>query len=131
MLGSVCVGKFENLNNKLNDNLICYRLEPAQTTFKSNKTRSRKGRSLPRPSPSPTSHEVNKYTYNDATGDELAVNLTDPTSMDIVTPTPGPDDYYVDEEVEVENVHYFADVYMERYFIITGLGHFQDYIIKV
>lgn len=107
-----------------------YRLKPAESTIGANKTRNRKGRGRrSADDPTPTPHEVNKYTYDDGDGDEgeVAVNLTTPTGELATTP---PIDY-PDEMYLFENVQYYADVYMEREFIITGLGHFQDYNIKV
>ena len=114
--------------------VCCYRLKPAESTIGANKTKrmkSRSGRSADRPTPTP--HEVNKYTYEDAPDDgkgglNLSTNQPSPdgTDMPVTAGSMTPED-----DEKKENMHFFADVFMERSFIITSLKHFEDYNIKV
>lgn len=123
------------------------RLAPAVTTYakrnSSRKTTFRRGRSVDDVDMmSPTPHEM--YKYNDISVSHFTVNISTPsttTTLDpnstvletknvTVTGTDPPTTPPTEPERK-ENIHYLVDVYNKREFIITGLGHFQDYNIKV
>ncbi|XP_060592514.1 insulin-like peptide receptor [Ruditapes philippinarum] len=108
----------------LQNQVYVKRLEPAETTIAA---RRRPKRSVA----SGTSHEVKKYTYQSSVEGTVTVNLTTMTpTVDTVT-SPPPEDKVPKGEVSTENPYMMADVVDQRKFIITNLGHFEDYNIKV
>ena len=101
-----------------------YRLEPAETTIAAKR---RPKRSVA----SGTSHEVKKYTYRSSVEGTVTVNLTTMTpTVDTVT-SPPPEENVPKGDVITENPYMMADVVDQRKFVITNLGHFEDYNIKV
>ncbi|XP_052795238.1 insulin-like peptide receptor isoform X2 [Mya arenaria] len=91
-------------------------LDQASTTLGAQRKAKRSSR--------PRRSTDNHYSYEDNTGTPV-IDEVDTTQELVPSPSQEPA-----VETDVMNAH-MADVYQETFFIISGLGHFQDYKIEV
>lgn len=95
---------------------------------------TRNGTRTKRDISSSDSHEKNKYTYQPKTEGSPSLVISSENGVQTTSPTPSTTGSTVNapRHQTRENPSFvYADVFVKREFIISNLGHFEDYNIEV